>query len=80
MPTPAPKPTFGFNYWLGQLVLLGQQRQGLTYTPADVQKLRTHWQNQPLTKLHQQVRYRQCQAAALAAIPPLGGQGAAAGC
>lgn len=47
-----PKPTFGFEYWLTEVVLAGEEIKHTTYTQADIDKLRKAWQNQPLTNLH----------------------------
>lgn len=57
-----PKPTFGFEYWLTEVVLAGEEIKHTTYTPADIQKLRTAWQNQPLTNLHTLALKRRAEA------------------
>lgn len=56
------KQKYDYNYWLTQLIDLGQKRAGVTYTDWDKQKLDQNWRRQPLTKLVQQVQYRRNQS------------------
>jgi len=59
------KPTFGFEYWLTEVVLAGEEIKHTTYTQADIQKLRAAWQNQPLTNLHTLALKRRAEALAI---------------